>query len=113
MPDSVRNTFAVADLSQSRFLHRSPVRFQTQTPAEEGLIKALVEAFPAATDIAVVDVSGGCGAMYEVFVEAPDFANMRTVKQHQLVTAALSSQIRDMHGIRISTAVSSQCNQEK
>ena len=51
--------------------------------------------------------------MYEVFVEAPDFAKMRIVKQHQLVTAALSSQIKDMHGIRISTAVSSQCKQEK
>ena len=44
---------------------------------------------------------------YKVYVEAPDFAKMRLVKQHQLVTRALSSQIKDMHGIRISTAVSS------
>jgi len=80
--------------------------FETKSPAEEGLIKVLVEAFPTATDIAVVDVSGGCGSMYEVYVEAPDFAKMRLVKQHQLVTRALSSQIKDMHGIRISTAVS-------
>ena len=43
---------------------------------------------------------------YKVYVEAPDFAKMRLVKQHQLVTRALSSQIKDMHGIRISTAVS-------
>ena len=97
VPDSV---------SQSRYLHGSPVRLQTKSTAEEGLIKALTEAFPAATDIAVVDVSGGCGAMYEVYVEAPDFAKMRLVKQHQLVTRALSSQIKDMHGIRISTGVS-------
>ena len=95
-----------ASLSQSRYLHRSPVRFETKSPAEEGLIRALAEAFPAATDIAVVDVSGGCGSMYEVYVEAPDFAKMRLVKQHQLVTRALSSQIKDMHGIRVSTAVS-------
>merc|ERR1712183_804848 len=100
------STPASASLSQSRYLHRSPVRFETQSPAEEGLIKALAEAFPAATDIAVVDVSGGCGSMYEVYVEAPDFAKMRLVKQHQLVTRALSNQIKDMHGIRISTGVS-------
>ena len=54
-----------ASLSQARYLHRSPPRFQSRTPAEEGLIRALAEAFPAATDIAVVDVSGGCGSMYE------------------------------------------------
>ena len=95
-----------ASLSQYRYLHRSPVRFEAKSPAEEGLIKTLAEAFPAATDIAVVDVSGGCGSMYEVYVEAPDFAKMRLVKQHQLVTRALSSQIKDMHGIRISTAAS-------
>ena len=91
---------------QLRCFHKSPISLQTKSAAEESLIGALASAFPAATDIAVVDVSGGCGAMYEVFVEAPDFANMRTVKQHQLVTKALSSQIKDMHGIRISTAVS-------
>ena len=74
--------------------------------AEENLIKILSTAFPKATDIAVVDVSGGCGSMYEVHIEAPDFAGMRIVKQHQLVTKALSSQIKDMHGIRISTSAS-------
>ena len=62
--------------------------------------------FPKATDIAVVDVSGGCGSMYEVHVEAPDFANIRVVKQHQMVTKALAREIKDMHGIRISTSSS-------
>jgi len=76
------------------------------SPAEESLISVLAASFPTATDIAVVDISGGCGSMYEVFVEAPDFKGVRTVKQHQMVTKALSSQIKDMHGIRISTAVS-------
>ena len=62
--------------------------------------------FPKATDIAVMDVSGGCGAMFEVYVEAPDFKGMRVVKQHQLVNQALASQIKEMHGLRISTAAS-------
>ena len=63
-------------------------------------------------DIAVVDVSGGCGSMYEVHVEAPDFKNMRIVKQHQLVTKALAKEIKDMHGIRISTSASKTCGEK-
>ena len=87
-------------------LHTSPPLLDSPSPAEESIISSLAASFPTATDIAVVDVSGGCGSMYEVYVEAPDFKGMRVVKQHQLVTKALSSQIKDMHGIRISTSAS-------
>ena len=85
--------------------HTSSINLQ-RSAAEEQIIKILAETFPKATDIAVVDVSGGCGSMYEVHVQAPDFKNLRIVKQHQLVTKALASQIKDMHGIRISTSSS-------
>ena len=74
-------------------------------PAEENLVNILKESFPSATDIAVVDISGGCGSMYEVFVESPDFKGMRLVKQHKMVTEALKGEIKDMHGLRISTVV--------
>ncbi len=74
--------------------------------AEQLLLNKLKERFPNATDLAVVDVSGGCGAMYEVYVEAPDFKGKRMVKQHQMVQDALKSEIKEMHGLRVSTAVS-------
>jgi len=77
----------------------------TVAPNEQNLIDQLRVKFPKATDIAVADVSGGCGAMFEVFVEAPDFKGMRVVKQHQMVNQALKSEIKEMHGLRISTAV--------
>lgn len=51
------------------------------------------------------DVSGGCGAMYEIHVESADFKGLSTIKQHRLVTETLREQIREMHGVRISTAV--------
>ena len=75
-------------------------------PNEQAIVEQLRVKFPKATDIAVMDVSGGCGAMFEVYVEAPDFKGMRVVKQHQLVNQALESQIKEMHGLRISTAAS-------
>ena len=46
-------------------------------PTEQKIIEQLRVKFPKATDIAVADVSGGCGAMFEVYVEAPDFKNLR------------------------------------
>ena len=74
--------------------------------AEARMIDILRTRFPEATDLAVVDISGGCGSMYEVFVEAPDFAGQRMVKCHKMVTDALKAEIKEMHGLRISTAAS-------
>lgn len=70
------------------------------------MIEILRTTFPNSTDIAVVDISGGCGSMYEVYVESNDFKGMRLIQQHQRVTQALKAEIKDMHGLRISTAVS-------
>ena len=103
------NNVSSINFCQKQF-HTNNILLNQQNAAEEQLIKVLAEAFPQATDIAVVDVSGGCGSMYEVHVEAPDFKNLRIVKQHQMVTAALQKQIKSMHGIRISTSASGSCS---
>lgn len=47
---------------------------------------------------------GGCGAMYDIFVETSEFNGLSTVKQHRLVTETLKTQIKEMHGLRIQTA---------
>lgn len=73
---------------------------------EQKLINMLRNRFPEAKTIEVVDISGGCGAMYTVYVETKEFNNLRTVKQHQLVNDCLRTEIRNnMHGVRIQTAV--------
>ena len=103
--------FLLTPSSSSVFSVNSSLSTSSDTPPpnEKSLIDQLRVKFPKATDIAVVDVSGGCGAMFEVFIEAPDFKGIRIVKQHQLVNEALKSQIKEMHGLRISTAVSPCC----
>ena len=80
--------------------------------AEARLIETLQTKFPGATDIQVVDVSGGCGSMYEVFVEASEFHGLRIVQQHKLVTEALKEEIKAMHGLRISTAAVKKCSNQ-
>lgn len=46
--------------------------------------------------------------MYEIYVETTEFKGLSTVKQHRLITETLKSEIKDMHGVRIHTAVPSE-----
>lgn len=80
------------------------------TEGEKNIINALKKNFPSASHIEVVDISGGCGAMYEVFIESEDFRGKNTLAQHRLVNKALASEIKDMHGLRISTQAPSEEN---
>lgn len=75
----------------------------TQTEGEVRIVKILREKFPLASSLKVVDISGGCGAMYEIHIESSEFKGKRTVQQHQLVNQALKEEIQGMHGLRIFT----------
>lgn len=59
--------------------------------------------FPKATDIKVEDVSEGCGAMFEIYVEAPEFKGLSLVKQHKSVYEALKGEIKQIHGVYLTT----------
>ncbi|XP_051667916.1 bolA-like protein 3 [Pseudopipra pipra] len=72
---------------------------------ESRLTRVLRERFPRASSIKVVDISGGCGAMYEIHIESEEFREKRTVQQHQMVNQALSEEIKHMHGLRIFTSI--------
>uniref|UniRef100_A0A4W6G1Z0 BolA family member 3 n=1 Tax=Lates calcarifer TaxID=8187 RepID=A0A4W6G1Z0_LATCA len=65
----------------------SPVHrpLSTQTDGEIRIANILKEKFPSASSLKVVDISGGCGAMYEIHIESSEFKGKRTVQQHQLV----------------------------
>lgn len=73
--------------------------------AEQKMITILRDKFPKAKLIEVNDMSGGCGAMFEINVIAPEFKGLNTIKQHRLINEALKDEIKDMHGVRIYTSV--------
>uniref|UniRef100_UPI0037E79D69 bolA-like protein 3 n=1 Tax=Semicossyphus pulcher TaxID=241346 RepID=UPI0037E79D69 len=77
----------------------------TQTDGEVRIATILKEKFPTASSLKVVDISGGCGAMYEIHIESSEFEGKRTIQQHQLVNKALKDEIQGMHGLRIFTDV--------
>ncbi|KAL8174154.1 UNVERIFIED_CONTAM: BolA-like protein 3 [Gekko kuhli] len=91
------------------YLLRNTVRkFASQTDGEARVAQVLKEKFPQAAAIKVVDISGGCGAMYEIHIESEEFKEKRTVQQHQMVNQALNEEIKAMHGLRIFTSVPKQ-----
>ncbi|XP_071785172.1 bolA-like protein 3 [Asterias amurensis] len=77
------------------------------TQGEQKLKSILRDKFPKAVAVQVQDVSGGCGAMYEVTIESEEFDGKRTLQQHRMVTQALAEEVKQMHGLRIVTAVPS------
>ncbi|KAG9488935.1 bolA-like protein 3 [Eleutherodactylus coqui] len=79
--------------------------FASKTEGEDRIAEVLKTRFPLASLVKVVDISGGCGAMYEIHIESDDFKQKRTVQQHQMVNEALQEEIKAMHGLRIFTSV--------
>ncbi|CAF0746037.1 unnamed protein product [Didymodactylos carnosus] len=71
---------------------------------EKKLIKILEKRFPEATKISVSDVSGGCGASYEINIISSKFKNMKTINQHRQVSEALADELPSIHSVRIFTA---------
>ena len=60
---------------------------QSQSSAIGGdaIKQVLKRSFPKAADIVVQDISGGCGAMFEVYVVSDEFKGVTRVKQHLAV----------------------------
>lgn len=47
--------------------------------------------------------SGGCGSFYAISVEHESFKGLTMIKQHRLVNDLLKDDIKDMHGLQVST----------
>ncbi|KAB0402375.1 hypothetical protein E2I00_019587, partial [Balaenoptera physalus] len=85
--------------------HCAQRMFASQTEGELKVTQILKEKFPRATAIKVTDISGGCGALYEIQIESEEFKEKRTVQQHQMVNQALKEVVKGMHGLWIFTSV--------
>ena len=72
--------------------------------ATEPLRALLEQAFPDASEIDVVDRTGG-GDHFQVTVASPRFDGLPLIDQHRLVNAALAQPLADgtIHELRIKT----------
>ncbi|XP_032981363.1 bolA-like protein 3 isoform X1 [Rhinolophus ferrumequinum] len=81
--------------------HCAQRMFASQTEGELKVTQILKKNFPRATAIKVTDISGGCGAMYEIQIESEEFKEKRTVQQHQMVNQPLSRTALQMGKLRL------------
>lgn len=74
------------------------------TMSAEPLQALLERAFPEATELSVVDRTGG-GDHFQVTVATPRFDELPLIDQHRLVNDALAEPLRDgtIHELRIKT----------
>jgi stress-induced morphogen len=72
--------------------------------ATEPLQELLQQAFPDATELAVLDRTGG-GDHFQVTISSPRFEGLSLVDQHKLVYDALAAPLADgtIHELRIKT----------
>ena len=73
-----------------------------KTEGEKKIANLLTEKLNP-TYLEVRDVSGGCGAMYEIAIDSEQFSGKRLVQQHRLVTEALGPVVKTLHGLTIKT----------
>ncbi|CAF0950618.1 unnamed protein product [Rotaria sordida] len=102
------NRFRLSNLIRNQttlnlFRYTSINASSSKTVDETKLNDILKKRFSNARLIDVKDTSAGCGASYEVIVVTDEFANMRMVNQHRLVSEALNKQLSNIHSIRIFT----------
>lgn len=57
------------------------------------------------THLEVVDTSGGCGASFAVSIVSEAFEGKRLLERHRLVNTALSEEMKDIHALSISKAL--------
>ncbi|KAG8239276.1 hypothetical protein J437_LFUL019032 [Ladona fulva] len=79
--------------SVSLFSHSRSSAKREDSDKEQLMKEKLRSHFPRAISVEVVDISGGCGAMYEVVVASPDFKGLSIIKQHRLVNEVNSPPI--------------------
>ena len=104
-PKLVKIETRTFSLAATRLSNENSNGSKENSDDEKKLITLLKAKFPKAKEIDVIDISGGCGSMYAIYVETIEFKNMRTVKQHQLINETLKNEIKSMHGLRIQTVI--------
>ncbi|KIJ19874.1 hypothetical protein PAXINDRAFT_67877 [Paxillus involutus ATCC 200175] len=90
--------------SRSTTLGRRALSAHTAQPTdiEKAIITKLTERF-SPSELAVQDVSGGCGSFFAIKISSQGFKGLSTVKQHKLVTEVLKKEIEGIHGLQVRT----------
>jgi stress-induced morphogen len=65
------------------------------------------------THLQVSDISGGCGAFFNIVCVSPQFEGTKKLANHRKITALLKDEIRQLHGFTVETFSPSQWMDEQ
>ena len=68
-----------------------------------GSLAALVKERVGAEKVYALDTSGGCGAMFQLFISSRAFEGLPLLKRHRLVNDALKEEIKEIHALQLKT----------
>ncbi|KAF0971983.1 hypothetical protein FDP41_009679 [Naegleria fowleri] len=109
-----RLTLISSSLENRREFHTNPISNSEVKRTEQDLAQILHKHFGEegsdndSTVIKVNDISGGCGAMFDILVVSKKFEGVSLVKQHKMVMEVLKRDIQNMHGLTINTKTPAQ-----
>ena len=108
---------AISPIIITRNFSSSPIHLseqQQQKRTDKDLARTLLLSFDDEPNsnfrplIKVNDISGGCGAMFDILVVSKKFEGISVVKQHKMVMDILKKDIKNMHGLTINTKTPTQ-----
>ncbi|KAJ7228954.1 bola protein [Mycena pura] len=72
----------------------------TEPSKEHSIHQKLSERF-SPSHLEIEDISGGCGTFFAISIASEVFKGIPMVKQHQLVTQTLKTEIEAIHGLQV------------
>lgn len=81
----------------------APLQKPADLDEHESALWDLLSAELTPTELAVRDVSGGCGSMYAIDVSSPAFRGLGILKQQRMVNAVLGERVKGWHGVQLRT----------
>ncbi|KAJ6510138.1 bola-like protein [Mycena vitilis] len=72
-------------------------------PSKEQIIHDKLSERFSPSQLQIQDVSGGCGTFFAITIASEAFKGIPMVRQHQLVTQAIKTEIEEIHGLQIKT----------
>eukprot|EP01119_Soliformovum_irregulare_P015554 TRINITY_DN4382_c0_g1_i1.p1 TRINITY_DN4382_c0_g1~~TRINITY_DN4382_c0_g1_i1.p1 ORF type:complete len:102 (+),score=11.79 TRINITY_DN4382_c0_g1_i1:195-500(+) len=96
---------AIAGVQQSKNAKTVKVSQRNYGTPGEDRVSTLLKDKLNVQELDVKDVSGGCGAMYNIRIVSSDFKGQSMVQQHRRVNEILETEIKQWHGLTLSTSV--------
>mmetsp|Transcript_21179 Transcript_21179/g.51839 ORF Transcript_21179/g.51839 Transcript_21179/m.51839 type:complete len:100 (-) Transcript_21179:124-423(-) len=84
-----------------------------KTITKESLSKILAERIKGLTQCIVVDISGGCGSAFDIYLVTKEFEGVSLLERHRMVQGVLKEELEEIHALTMKTWTPEQWEKKK